>query len=75
MADTHFAACIYCKIAILDNPDSIQPLCSLTDYFKFLFIGKEAPLVYIHTHSHHHFIKHGKSSLENIQMACCKGVK
>ena len=63
------------QVVILYDRNAIEPFRSLSDYLDSFFIREESPLVYIDSHCHNHFIKHGKSPLQNIEMACSKRIE
>jgi len=75
MSDSKFAADVDGQSVILDDLDSIKSRSGLTDDVYFLVVVVETALVLIDTDCHDKFVKHGQSSLENIEVTGCEGVK
>ena len=75
MLYAQLAANINCQTVILDDAHSFKTGNSLPDDVNSLFVWKESALIYVHTYSHNHFVKHGQRTFENIEMSCCERIE
>lgn len=72
---TKLTALVNSEVVILDDMDSLQTGSRLTDYADPLVIIEEAALIDIDSDCNNHLIKHGKGTLEDIQVTCCERIK
>lgn len=75
MSDAEFMALVYGEVVILYYADTFQRGSGLAYDIHPLVVRKESALVYIDSDCDHHFVKHGQSPLQDIEMTCSKRIE
>ena len=75
VADTEFAADVDGKAFIMNDSNTVNAFCGLTDDVLTLLHREEAALVLIDSHGHDNLVEDGQGPCEDVQMACREWIK